>query len=108
VSAHRETLRNALVSTAPPLDRLSIDFTGREREMTLVIEFLETVYDDLPTRCALHGMHGVEVSYGLANQLFDKGRYRNTLDASHHNGKAPSRLLEVAQARIPSSVLFHR
>jgi hypothetical protein len=63
-----------------PLDLLSVDFTGREREMALIIEFLETAYDDLPTRCALHGMHGVgksQVSYALAKELYNNGRYTN-------------------------------
>ena len=63
-----------------PLDLLSVKFTGREREIALIIEFLEIVYGDVPARCALHGMHGVgksQVSYALAKYLYDKGHYRN-------------------------------
>ena len=63
-----------------PIDLLSVKFTGREREIALIIEFLKAVYGDLPTRCALHGMHGVgksQVTYALAKDLYDKGRYRN-------------------------------
>ena len=33
-----------------PLDLLSVNFTGRDREITFIIEFLETVHGDLPTR----------------------------------------------------------
>ena len=93
-----------------PLDLLSVNFTGREREIALIIEFLEKVYGDVPTRCAIHGMHGVgksQISNALAKELYNNGRYR-ILDASHHNRKAPSRLREAAQARVPSSMLFHR
>ena len=63
---------------AAPLDFLSGNFMGREQEMRLVIEFLETLHGDVPSRCALHGMHGVgksQVSYALAKDLFDRGRY---------------------------------
>ena len=63
-----------------PLDLLSVNFTGREREIALIIEFLEKVYGDLPTRCALHGMHGVgksQLFYALAKDLYDEGRYTN-------------------------------
>ena len=63
-----------------PLDLLSVNFTGREREIALIIEFLETVHGDLPTRCALHGMHGVgksQVSNALAKELYNNGRYTN-------------------------------
>ena len=64
-----------------PLDLLSVNFTGREIEMALIIEFLDTLYgDDVPTRCALHGMHGVgksQIFYALAKDLYNKGRYTN-------------------------------
>ena len=63
-----------------PLDLLSVNFTGREQEMALIIEFLDTLYGDVPARCALHGMHGVgksQLFYALAKDLYDKGRYTN-------------------------------
>jgi hypothetical protein len=63
-----------------PLDLLSVNFTGREREIAMIIEFLETVYSDVPTRCALHGMHGVgksQVSNALAKDIYNNGRYTN-------------------------------
>ena len=63
-----------------PLDLLSVNFTGREQEIALIIESLETVYGDVPTRCALHGMHGVgksQVSNALAKELYNSGRYTN-------------------------------
>ena len=63
-----------------PLDLLSVNFTGREEEMALIIEFLDTLYGDVPARCALHGMHGVgksQLFYALAKDLYDKGRYSN-------------------------------
>ena len=63
-----------------PVDLLSVNFTGREQEMALIIELLDTVYGDVPTRCALHGMHGVgksQIFYALAKDLYDKGRYTN-------------------------------
>ena len=65
-----------------PLDLLSVNFTGREQEIVLIIEFLETVYGDVPTRCALHGMHGVgksQVSNALVKELHNKGRYTNVI-----------------------------
>jgi hypothetical protein len=55
-----------------PLNLLSVDFTSREREMALIVGFLEIVYGDVPTRCALHGMHGEgksQVSYAFAKEL---------------------------------------
>ena len=61
-----------------PLDLLSVNFTGREQEMARIIELLDTLYGDVPTRCALHGMHGVgksQIFYALAKDLYDKGRY---------------------------------
>ena len=63
-----------------PLDLLSVNFTGREQEMALIIELLDTLYGDVPTRCALHGMHGVgksQIFYALAQDLYDNGRYTN-------------------------------
>ena len=63
-----------------PLDLLCVNFTGRETEMALIIEFLDTLYGDVPTRCAVHGMHGVgksQLFYALAKDLYDKGRYTN-------------------------------
>ena len=63
-----------------PVDLLSVNFTGREREMALIIELLDILYGDVPTRCALHGMHGVgksQLFYALAKDLYDKGRYTN-------------------------------
>ena len=63
-----------------PIDLLSVNFTGREQEMALIIEFLDTLYGDVPARCALHGMHGVgksQIFYALAKDLYDKGRYTN-------------------------------
>ena len=63
-----------------PLDLLSVNFTGREEEMALIIEFLDTLYGDVPARCALHGMHGVgksQIFYALAKDLYDNGRYTN-------------------------------
>jgi hypothetical protein len=63
-----------------PLDLLSVNFTGREQEMALIIELLDTLHGDVPTRCALHGMHGVgksQIFYALAKDLYDKGRYTN-------------------------------
>jgi hypothetical protein len=65
-----------------PLDLLSVNFTGREQEMALIIEFLDTLYGDVPTRCALHGMHGVgksQIFYALAKDLYGNGRYTNVL-----------------------------
>ena len=63
-----------------PLNLLSVNFTGREMEMALIIEFLDTMYGDIPARCALHGMHGVgksQLFYALAKYLYDQGRYTN-------------------------------
>ena len=63
-----------------PLDLLSVNFTGREQEMALIFEFLDTLYGDVPARCALHGMHGVgksQIFYALAKDLYDNGRYTN-------------------------------
>ena len=78
-NSHGDIVRCPCFNDAP-LDLLSVKFTGREREIALIIEFLEIVYGDLPARCALHGMHGVgksRVSYALAKYLYDKGDCRN-------------------------------
>jgi hypothetical protein len=63
-----------------PLSLLSVDFTGREEEIALIIEYLETVFGDVPTHCAIHGMPGVgksQLAYMLAKLLYDRGRYTN-------------------------------
>jgi hypothetical protein len=76
--------------------------------MALIIEFLDNLYGDVPTRCALHGMHGVgksQLFYSLAKDLYDKGRY---MDAGDDRRKASSRLLEVAPPRVPSRPFVHR
>ena len=81
-----ESPRNASPGTTcpsfndAPIDLLSVNFTGREQEMALIIEFLEIEHGDMPSRCALHGMHGVgksQVLYALAKYLFKQGRYTN-------------------------------
>ena len=48
--------------------------------MALIKELLDTLYGDVPARCALHGIHGVgksQIFYALAKDLYDKGRYTN-------------------------------
>jgi hypothetical protein len=63
-----------------PLDLLSVNFTGRKKEMALIIKFLDILYGDVPTRCALHGVHGVgksQLFYALAKYLYGKRRYTN-------------------------------
>ena len=48
--------------------------------MALIIEFLDMLYGDVLTRCALRGMHEVgksQLFYALAKDLYDKGRYTN-------------------------------
>ena len=73
-SSHRNVVQCPRFNDAP-LDLLSVKFTGREQEIALIIEFLEAVYGDLPTRCALHGMHGVgksQVTYALAKTCTTK------------------------------------
>ena len=56
-SLPRDIARRPCFNDAP-LDFLSVNFTSRGREIALIIEFLERVYGDVPTRC-LYGMHGV-------------------------------------------------
>jgi hypothetical protein len=78
-SLHRDIAQCPCFNDAP-LDLLSVNFTGRKREIALIIEFLEKVFGDVPTRCALHGMHGVgksQVSNALAKELYNNGRYTN-------------------------------
>jgi NB-ARC domain len=42
-----------------PLDLLSVYFMGRDKELARIRKVLETSHGDIPTRCIIHGMHGL-------------------------------------------------
>jgi NB-ARC domain len=61
-----------------PIDLLSVYFTGREKELDYIAKILDIVHGDVPTRCAVYGMHGVgktQLALQFAIQSFDQQRY---------------------------------
>jgi hypothetical protein len=78
-----ETLSSSQVPTLPPfteapVDLLSVYFTGRENELADIARTLEIVHGDVPTRCAIFGMHGIgktQLALRFASESFDQHRY---------------------------------
>jgi hypothetical protein len=78
-----ETLSSSQAPTLPPfteapIDLLSVHFTGRENELANIARTLEIVHGDVPTRCAIFGMHGIgktQLALRLASESFDQHRY---------------------------------
>jgi hypothetical protein len=61
-----------------PLDLLSVHFTGREKELARLSEIMDVNHEDLPTRCVIHGMHGLgktQLALQYAKTSYDHGRY---------------------------------
>jgi hypothetical protein len=61
-----------------PLDLLSVHFTGREKELARISEVLNCVHEDVPTRCVIHGMHGLgktQLALQFAKRSYNGGRY---------------------------------
>jgi hypothetical protein len=61
-----------------PLDLLSVYFTGRDSELTRIQQVLDVVHGDVPTRCVLHGMHGLgktQLTLQFAKTSYDQQRY---------------------------------
>jgi hypothetical protein len=61
-----------------PLDLLSVHFTGREKELARISEILNGVHGDVPTRCVVHGMHGLgktQLALQFAKSSYIRGRY---------------------------------
>jgi NB-ARC domain len=62
-----------------PLDLLSVHFTGREKELARISEVLNIgVYEDIPTRCVVHGMQGLgktQLALQFAKSSYNHGRY---------------------------------
>jgi NB-ARC domain len=61
-----------------PLDLLSVHFTGREKELARISAIMDVVHGDLPTRCVIHGMHGLgktQLALQYARSSYDHGRY---------------------------------
>jgi hypothetical protein len=61
-----------------PLELLSVYFTGRMKEWTRIGEIFDTVHDDVPTICVIHGMHGIgksQLALQFANSAFNQRRY---------------------------------
>jgi NB-ARC domain len=64
--------------TEAPIDLLSVYFTGRENELAHIARKLEVVHGDVPTRCAIFGMHGIgktQLALRFASESFDQHRY---------------------------------
>jgi hypothetical protein len=61
-----------------PIDLLSVHFTGREEELTRIANILDVAHGDVPTRCIIHGMHGLgksQLALQFAKLSFDTQRY---------------------------------
>jgi hypothetical protein len=61
-----------------PIDLLSVHFSGREEELTYIAKVLDEVRCDVPTRCVVHGMHGLgksQLALQFAKSSFDQQRY---------------------------------
>jgi hypothetical protein len=61
-----------------PPDLLSVHFTGREKELARISETMDVIHEDLPTRCVIHGMHGLgktQLALQYAKSSYDHGRY---------------------------------
>jgi hypothetical protein len=61
-----------------PLDLLSVNFTGREKELNSLSEILYITHEDVPTRCVIHGMHGLgktQLALQFAKSSYSRGRY---------------------------------
>jgi hypothetical protein len=57
-----------------PIDLLSVNFTGRTKELALIASALRRVWRNVPRRCALHGNQGVgksQLTYKWAKFTFD-------------------------------------
>jgi hypothetical protein len=61
-----------------PLDLLSIYFTGRDKELEQIAKTFDIVHGGTPTRCIVHGMHGIgktQLALQFAKQSFDQQRF---------------------------------
>jgi NB-ARC domain len=61
-----------------PIDLLSVYSYGRDNELADIARALEVVHGDVPTRCAIFGMHGIgktQLALRFASQSFDQQRY---------------------------------
>jgi NB-ARC domain len=61
-----------------PLDLLSVYFMGRDKELARIQTVLETNHGDIPTRCIVHGMHGLgksQLALQFAKLSFEQRRY---------------------------------
>jgi hypothetical protein len=61
-----------------PIDLLSVHFTGRETELAYIGKVLDEAQGDVPTRCVIHGMHGIgktQLALRFAKSAFDRRRY---------------------------------
>jgi tetratricopeptide (TPR) repeat protein len=69
---------SSLAFNDAPLDLLSLHFTGREKELGRISEIMDVICDDQPTRCVIHGMHGLgktQLALQFANSAYENGRY---------------------------------
>jgi hypothetical protein len=61
-----------------PVDLLSVHFTGREKELACIANALDEAQGDVPTRCVIHGMHGIgktQLALRFAKTAFDRQRF---------------------------------
>jgi hypothetical protein len=69
---------SSLAFNDAPIDLLSAHFTGREKELVRISEILNGSHGRVPTRCIVHGMHGLgktQLALQFANSSYDDGRY---------------------------------
>jgi predicted ATP-dependent serine protease len=73
-----------------PLDLLSIYFTGRDKELEQIAKTFDIVHGGTPTRCIVHGMHGIgktQLALQFAKQSFDQQRFSHFLDICYNGGE---------------------
>jgi hypothetical protein len=69
---------SSLAFNDAPIDLLSVHFTGREKELVRISEILNGGHEDVPTRCVVHGMHGLgktQLALQFSNSSYKDGRY---------------------------------
>ena len=61
-----------------PIDCLSAYFTGREQDLDDLKNIFDSIQDNTPTRCCIHGMPGIgktQLALRYAKLMYDQSRY---------------------------------
>jgi hypothetical protein len=78
ISSSQAPSTSSLSFNDAPLDLLSVYFMGRDKELARIRKVLETHHGDTPTRCIIHGMHGLgksQLALQFAKLSFEQHRY---------------------------------